>query len=62
MYLTIGVGVGGHNFEDREDGSKPWTNSDPKAQRNFYRARNTWKPSWGDHSSLLVDYVKVWAL
>lgn len=62
MYIALGVGVGGHCFDDTSDGSKPWINNDPKSQRNFYRARDTWKRSWGDHSALLVDYVKVWAL
>lgn len=62
MYISIGVGVGGHCFEDRDDGTKPWVNNDPKSQRNFYRAQNTWKSTWGEDRALLVDYVKIWAL
>lgn len=62
MYLSLGVGVGGHCFDDRSDNTKPWINDDRTAQRNFYRATDTWKRSWGDHSALLVDYVHIWAL
>ncbi|XP_044256880.1 beta-1,3-glucan-binding protein-like [Tribolium madens] len=62
MYLTIGVGVGGHCFEDRNDGSKPWKNNDPKAQKNFYKASSQWLPTWDNSSVLKVDYVKIWAL
>ncbi|XP_060535348.1 beta-1,3-glucan-binding protein [Cylas formicarius] len=62
MYLTIGVGVGGQNFEDRSDGSKPWTNSQPVSQKDFYRARSDWLKTWGEHSKLEVDYIRVYAL
>nr|XP_008191497.1 PREDICTED: beta-1,3-glucan-binding protein isoform X2 [Tribolium castaneum] len=62
MYLSIGVGVGGHCFEDRSDGSKPWKNSDPKGQKNFYKASAQWLPTWDNSSVLKVDYVKIWAL
>lgn len=62
MYLTIGVGVGGHCFEDRFDGTKPWVNTDPKAQRNFYKARDQWSQTWADSSALEVDYIKIWAI
>lgn len=62
MYLTIGVGVGGHCFEDRSDGTKPWKNDEPKAQKSFYKALTSWLPTWSNSSVLQVDYVKVWAL
>lgn len=62
MYITIGVGVGGHCFEDDAFTNKPWKNGDPKQQYKFYRDQDTWKPTWRDESALLVDYVKVWAL
>lgn len=60
MYLTIGVGVGGHCFEDRE--GKPYKNRDPKAQRRFYDARETWKKTWNLDSVLQIDYINVIAL
>lgn len=62
MYLALGVGVGGLSFPDRSDGTKPWEHDDPKAQINFYRARNTWSGTWGSESAMIVDYIKVWAL
>ncbi|CAG9766869.1 unnamed protein product [Ceutorhynchus assimilis] len=62
MHLVIGVGAGGHNFEDRSDGSKPWKNDNPLSQKNFYRARGQWFPTWGRDAKLTLDYVKVWAL
>ncbi|XP_063910734.1 beta-1,3-glucan-binding protein-like [Zophobas morio] len=62
MYLTIGVGVGGHVFPDRSDGTKPWQNSDGKGQKKFYKATSQWRPSWTDASLLDVDYIKVSAL
>lgn len=62
MYITIGVGVGGHNFEDRNDGTKPWKNNHPLSQKNFYQRVNDWKHTWTKDSSMEVDYVKVWAL
>lgn len=60
MYLAIGVGVGGHSFPDKPE--KPWINNDPKAQRRFNQAKDTWKNTWNEHSELIVDYVKVYAL
>jgi hypothetical protein len=62
MYLVLGVGVGGHCFEDRSDATKPWTNNDPKSQKKFYQAAAQWGATWSNASRLEVDYVKVWAL
>lgn len=62
MFIVLGVGVGGLSIPDRMDGSKPWSNNDPKNQKKFYNARSTWKSTWGDSSALEVDYVKIWAL
>ncbi|XP_030763973.1 beta-1,3-glucan-binding protein-like [Sitophilus oryzae] len=62
MYIMIGVGAGGHNFEDRSDGSKPWKNPAKESQRDFYNAHGTWFSTWGNDAKLEVDYVKIWAL
>lgn len=62
MNIVVGVGAGGHNFEDRSDGSKPWVNNQVRSQKNFYKARNTWLPTWGNDAKLEVEYVRVWAL
>ena len=58
MYLTLGVGAGGFMFPDTI--IKPWNNSDPKCQLNFYKNKTVWYPSW--ESGLIVDYIKVWVL
>lgn len=62
MNIMVGVGAGGHNFEDRSDGTKPWFNNKPLSQKDFYKARTAWAPTWGNDAKLEVDYVKVWAL
>lgn len=62
MYITIGVGVGGFNFEDRSDGSKPWKNGERLSMKKFYNAQSQWRTTWNENSTLEVDYVKVWAL
>ncbi|KAF7268732.1 hypothetical protein GWI33_018085 [Rhynchophorus ferrugineus] len=62
MYILLGVGAGGHNFEDRSDGTKPWVNKEPISQKNFYKAKSSWLPTWGADSKLDIEYVKVWAL
>lgn len=62
MYITIGVGVGGFNFEDKDDGSKPWRNGERLSVKKFYNAKDKWKSTWNENSLLQIDYVKVWAL
>lgn len=62
MHIVIGVGAGGHNFEDRTDGTKPWANNKAISQKDFYKARTAWRPTWGSGAALDVEYVKVWAL
>lgn len=62
MYLTIGLGVGGLNFEDSEDESKPWKNRERLSVKKFYSAREKWQRTWNEDSALQVDYVKVWAI
>ncbi|ERL92074.1 beta-1,3-glucan-binding protein [Dendroctonus ponderosae] len=62
MHIVVGVGAGGHNFDDRSDGTKPWFNNQPISQKEFYKARNQWQSSWKTEAKLQVEYVKVWAL
>lgn len=67
MKLAIG---GNAMFPDDaiNPGGKPWKNSSPTAASDFWRARNAWLPTWNPmqnfsrDASLIVDYVRVWAL
>lgn len=49
-------------------GGKPWKNSSPTAVADFWNGRNAWLPTWNvfqnmtRDASLVVDYVRVWAL
>lgn len=61
MVITIGVGVGGHSFSDSTPG-KPYTNLEGQAQHKFYKAKDTWLPTWSQNSELIVDYIKVYAI
>nr|XP_023017871.1 beta-1,3-glucan-binding protein-like [Leptinotarsa decemlineata] len=62
MFITLGVGVGGFNIEDRTDGSKPWKNGERLSMKKFYKAAPNWKTTWNDNSLMSIDHVKVWAL
>ncbi|XP_012272886.1 beta-1,3-glucan-binding protein 1 isoform X2 [Orussus abietinus] len=66
FYLTLGVAVGGHvEFPDGCGPAyfKPWRNLGSKAIYNFFEASNQWISTWKNGpTTLLVDYVKVWAL
>lgn len=47
---------------------KPWMNNAPTAAADFWNARNVWLPTWNleqnlsRDASLIVDYVRIWAL
>lgn len=68
----MNVAVGGVNgfFPDnaKNPTEKPWKNSSPTASRDFWNGRNSWLSTWkldenySAEASLLVDYVRVWAL
>lgn len=76
FYISIDLAVGGnsHFFADGDDivngsGDKPWRNNlTTTAAREFWHARNSWLPTWKvnenrtKEASLLIDYVRVWAL
>lgn len=66
----INLAVGG-NAKFPEDATnvsgKPWKNVSPNGVTEFWKARNIWLPTWNleqsnRDASLLVDYVRIWAL
>uniref|UniRef100_A0A8W7NZP7 GH16 domain-containing protein n=1 Tax=Anopheles atroparvus TaxID=41427 RepID=A0A8W7NZP7_ANOAO len=61
FYLGLGVAVGGHYDFHQFDG-KPWKDLGVKAMYTFWNARNSWYPTWSENSTLLVDYVRVFAV
>ncbi|GAB0099634.1 Gram-negative bacteria-binding protein 3 [Sergentomyia squamirostris] len=64
FFLTLGVGVGGHNdFQESRHCKLPWSNTSPRAMSQFWQKRNDWTPSWenGD-PTLRVDYVRIYAI
>ncbi|XP_053672077.1 uncharacterized protein LOC128722392 [Anopheles nili] len=71
FHFVINLAVGGvAYFPDTatNPGGKPWKNNSPQAATDFWNGRDQWLPTWnlakdgGKSASLLVDYVKVWAL
>jgi hypothetical protein len=64
FYLILNVAVGGTNgyFSDTVNwgNAKPWPNSSPHANEDFWNARNNWLPTWqGDNVAMKVDYVEL---
>lgn len=62
MYITVGIGAGGFNFEDKAEGTKPWKNGERLSTKKFYTAQNQWRATWNERSLLEIAYIKVWAL
>lgn len=71
FYIVINLAVGGNNnFPDeaQNPGEKPWRNGSLTGATEFWNGRNVWLPTWklkenkSKEASLLVDYVRVWAL
>lgn len=71
FYIILNLAVGGVNYfsdDATNPHKKPWHNQSPTAPKDFWNAKNDWLPTWhldqnnGDDASLIVDYVKVWAL
>lgn len=69
--MIINLAVGGTTFfpDDAVNaGGKPWANKSPSATADFWNARNSWMPTWNlmqnlsREASLIVDYVRIWAL
>lgn len=72
FYIIMNLAVGGaDHFPDESINAdaKPWKNTATSAAADFWNARNLWLPTWNleqnlsrDASSLVIDYVRVWAL
>ena len=65
FYFILNVAAGGNFFSDECEnlnGPKPWTGKwVPGAMKSFWEGRDQWQPTWGEESSLVVDYVRVWS-
>uniref|UniRef100_A0A1L8E2T0 Putative beta-1 n=1 Tax=Nyssomyia neivai TaxID=330878 RepID=A0A1L8E2T0_9DIPT len=68
VHIVLGVGVGGlgdfpEDCVTTKGHKKPWKNTDPRAERNFYMDKDSWYPTWnGEEAALQVDWVRVYAL
>jgi beta-glucanase (GH16 family) len=73
FYFIINLAVGGSQGYFPDEGvnaghPKPWKNYSPTSTHDFWQAKDKWLPTWdlktnrSKEASLLVDYVKVWAL
>jgi hypothetical protein len=74
FYLSINLAVGGHEyFPDDAINTvalKPWSNESQTAMTDFWKAKNSWLPTWKisgsenrtKDSTFQIDYVRVWAL
>ncbi|KAF0705170.1 hypothetical protein As57867_007092, partial [Aphanomyces stellatus] len=63
FYLSVGLRVGGTDgfFPDGVDG-KPWNDTAIDHKATFYRAKDTWWPTWANASGRFeIDDVSVWA-
>ncbi|KAF4341366.1 beta-1 3-glucan-binding [Fusarium beomiforme] len=63
FYLILNVAVGGTNgwFPDAI-GDKPWADSSETPMRDFWKANETWLPSWGPvkDRGMVVKSVRMW--
>ncbi|RSM00831.1 hypothetical protein CEP52_008900 [Fusarium oligoseptatum] len=63
FYLILNVAVGSTNgwFPDKL-GEKPWSDESSAPMRDFWDAKNTWLPSWGEEKDrgMIVRSVKMW--
>ncbi|KAG5679686.1 hypothetical protein PVAND_009239 [Polypedilum vanderplanki] len=69
-FLSINLGAGSvKNFysinntlvNGAEFEPKPWSDTDPRAERSFYMAHDKWYPTW-KKPSLEVDYIKIYSV
>ncbi|KAK2592717.1 hypothetical protein QQS21_009592 [Conoideocrella luteorostrata] len=63
FYLILNVAVGSTNgwFPDKL-GAKPWSDDSSAPMRDFWEAKDTWLPSWGEAKDrgMVVRSVKMW--
>ncbi|KAF4963890.1 hypothetical protein FSARC_8143 [Fusarium sarcochroum] len=63
FYLILNVAVGSTNgwFPDKL-GAKPWSDESSAPMRDFWDAKDTWLPSWGEEKDrgMIVRSVKMW--
>lgn len=63
FFLILNVAVGSSNgfFQDGY-GGKPWIDSSGSAMLQFWKARDSWEPTWGagDARGMTVKSVKMW--
>ncbi|KAH8261064.1 hypothetical protein KR044_002821 [Drosophila immigrans] len=63
-FIIFGVTVGGFlNFDDSilTKDVKPYKNREPRAALSFWQRRDAWASTWGKHSAMIIDYVRVYA-
>lgn len=62
FYFVLNVAVGGDFFPDN-CGNKPWLSSDSNQMRKFWKAKNSWYPTWNattNENAMQVDYIRVY--
>ncbi|KAL2060631.1 hypothetical protein VTL71DRAFT_9272 [Oculimacula yallundae] len=63
FYLILNVAVGSTNgyFPDKF-GEKPWLDGSKNAMGDFWKANQTWLPTWGEGSTrgMTVNRVRMW--
>ena len=60
--FVLNVAVGGDFFPDN-CGNKPWLSSDSNQMRKFWKAKNSWYPTWNattNENAMQVDYIRVY--
>eukprot|EP00296_Roombia_truncata_P007605 JP446050.1.p1 GENE.JP446050.1~~JP446050.1.p1 ORF type:complete len:211 (-),score=56.58 JP446050.1:466-1098(-) len=74
FYIILNLAVGGtagnaDGYFPDGVGNKPWSNVKGDAAGDFWRAKDTWLPSWqdtdgkiSDNAALQIDSVHVWSL
>lgn len=75
FYLSINLAVGGHEHSPDDAinavALKPWSNESQSPMTDFWKAKNTWLPTWKiggglenrtKDSTFQIDYVRVWSL
>lgn len=59
MIINLAVGGTAGYFKDGVAG-KPWSDMSQRASSEFYDNKGQWWSTWGEHSTMQVDWVRVW--